>query len=178
MALEIQDIIDIRPSEGIDALCVVTHHTDLLTLFGQLIHDGLLGEVRVLILIDKHELELLHVFPADILVIPKQHKGLHEQVVEVHRIGLTASLRVPYIYIRDLRTLLLGIITGPSTLLVLLRQHQMVLRHRDTVGHRGRLIHLVVQLHLLDDGLHQRTGITLVVDGEVRVEADLLCLGP
>ena len=111
-------------------------------------------------------------------MVLKQYPRLHQQIIEIHRIRLTAPLRVPYIYMRHLRALLLSVVTGPGTLRISLRQYQMVLRHRDTVGHRRRLIHLIVEPHLLDDGLHQRTGIRLVVDGEIRVIAYMLGLGP
>ena len=68
---EIQDIIDVGATERIDALRIVAHHAHHLTLFCQLIHDCLLGEIRVLILVDQHEVKLIHVFPADSLVVLK-----------------------------------------------------------------------------------------------------------
>ena len=108
----------------------------------------------------------------------KQHPRLHQQIVEVHRIRLSAPFRVPYIYISNLRALLLGIVTGPRTLRISLWQHQVVLRHRDTIGHRCRLIHLIVEPHLLNNRLHQRSRIRLVVDGKVGVKANVLRLGP
>ena len=111
-------------------------------------------------------------------MVLKQHPRLHQQIIEVHRISLLTSLRVPYIYIRHLRALLAGIVLGPCALLIGLRQQQVVLGHRYPVGHRRGLVHLVVEPHLLDDGLHQRSCVTLVVDGEVRIIADFLCLRP
>ena len=69
LALEVQDIVDVGTAEGVDALCIVTYDAYLLAFLRQLIHDGLLGKVRVLILIDEHEMELFNVFSADILVI-------------------------------------------------------------------------------------------------------------
>ena len=176
--LEVQDIVDIRPSERIDALRIITHHAHHLALLGQLIHNRLLRIVRVLILVDQHELELIDILLTHLLVILEEYPRLNQQIVKVHRIGLSAPFRVPYIYISHLRALLHGVILRPGTLGIGLRQHQVVLGHRYTVGHRGRLIHLVVQLHLLDDGPHQRTCIRLVIDGEVRVEADVLSLCP
>ena len=176
--LEVQDVIDVGPSERIDTLCIVTNHTHLLALLRQLIHNGLLGKVRVLILIHEHELELLDIFLTDVFVLLKEDPRLHQQIVEVHRIGLSAPFRIPYIYIRHLWPFLRGVVLGPCTLRIGLRQHQVVLRHRDTVGHRCRLIHLVVELHLLDDRPHQRASVRLVIDGEVRLIADMLRLCP
>ena len=148
-ALEVQDIVDVSSSETVDALRIVAHHAHLLSLLRQLIHYLLLCVVSVLILIHQHKLELLHIFPAHILVVFKQYPRLHQQVVKVHCVRLSASLRVPYIYIRYLRPLLARVVSRPRALLIRLRQQQMVLRHRYTVGHRRRLIHLIVQPHLL-----------------------------
>ena len=57
-------------------------------------------------------------------------------------------------------------------------QYQVVLCHADTMVNRGRLIHLIVKPHLLDDGLHQRAGVALVIDGEVGAEPQPVGLGP
>ena len=151
LRLEIKDIIDISPTEGVDALGIITHDTHLLTLFRELIDNSLLGIVRVLILIDQYELELLDILLTDILMVMEQQPGLYQQVVEVHRISLATPLRVPYIYIAHLRALLLGIVACPGTLGILLRQQQMVLGHRDTISHRRRFIHFVIETQFLDD---------------------------
>ena len=132
--LEIQDVVNVCPTEGVDTLSIITHDTHLLALFSQLIDNSLLCKVRILILIDEHELELLNIFLADILMILKQYPCLNKQIVEVHRICLTASLHIPYIYISNLRTFLGGIITTPCAIGIGLRHHQVVLGHRDSVG--------------------------------------------
>ena len=157
LLLKIQDIVDVGTTEAIDALCVVAHHTDTTSLLCQLQHDFLLSEVRILVLVDQDVLETLYVFLAYILMVLEQQPRLHQQVVEVHRIGLTTTLHVPIIYIGDLGALLLSIVCRPRTDLILLWQQQVVLRHRDAVSHRSGLIHLLVELQLLDDVLHQRT---------------------
>ena len=113
LVLEVEDIVDIRTPEGIDALGIVTHNAHLLTLLCELIDDGLLGKVSVLILVNEHEMELLNVFPPDILMVLEQHPRLHQQIIEVHCIGLLTSLRVPYIYIIYLRPFLACIVLGP-----------------------------------------------------------------
>ena len=100
-------------------------------------------------------MESLHVFPSNILVILEEHPCLHQEIVEVHSISLTTSLNVSYINVLHLRSLLLGIVCRRRTRCVDLWQEQMVLCHRDTVGNGCWLIHLIVELHLLDDSLHQ-----------------------
>ena len=42
-------------------------------------------------------MEFLNVFLTDILVVLKQDPRLHQQIVEIHRIGLPATFRIPYI---------------------------------------------------------------------------------
>ena len=71
---------------------------------------------------------------------------------------------------------MLRIVGCPRARRILLRQQQVVLRHRYAVGHRCRLIRLVVQPHLLDDALHQRPRVRLVVDSKVSAKADMLSL--
>ena len=61
---------------------------------GQLQHDLLLRVVRVLILIDEYILKSLLVFLAHGLMVVKQTIGQHQQIVEIHRIRLSASLFV------------------------------------------------------------------------------------
>ena len=48
----------------------------------------------------------------------------------------------------------------------------MVLSHRYTVGHAGRLIYLVVKLHLFDNVLDKRARISLIINRKIRVKAD------
>ena len=165
---EVEDIVDVGAAEAVDALGIVAHHADALVLAGEQPDDALLGEVGVLILVDEHILEFPDVFLADVLVLVEEQEGLHQQVVEVHRVGLTASHRVHLIYVDHLRVLRVE----KRTVRKGVGQDEMVFRHRYLVGHRIGLVHLVVELHLADDVLHQRAGIALVVDGEVRLVAD------
>ena len=172
LLLEIEDIVDIGTSEAIDALRIVANHTYTTMLLCQLQHDSLLRIVRVLILVDQHIVESFYVLLTDILMLMKQQIGLHQQVVEIHGVSLSATLRIPIIYISHLRTLLLDIVCRPRAGLVGTRHQQMVLGHRNTVGHTGRLVNLVIELHLFDNVLDKRTRIRLVVNGKITVEAD------
>ena len=177
LLLEVQNVIDVGTTEAVDALRIVTHHTDTPMLPRQLQHNLLLRIVGILILIHQHVFETVDVLLTDILMMAEEQEGLHQQVVEVHGVRLTASLHVPIIYIRHLWPFLLCIVGSPRARHILLRHEQMVLSHRDAIGHRRRLIGLVVQLHLLDDTLDQRPRVGLVVDGEIAVEADDFRLG-
>ena len=72
LLLEIEDVIDIGTTETVDALCIVSHHTDTSVLAGQLQDNLLLSVVRILILIDQHIAETLHIFLTDVLMVLKQ----------------------------------------------------------------------------------------------------------
>ena len=171
LLLEIEDIVDIGTSETIDALRIVANHTYTTMFLCQLQHNSLLRIVRVLILVDQHIVETLYVLLTDILMLMKQLISLHQQVVEIHGVSLSATLRVPIIYISHLRTLLLDIVCRPRAGLVGTRHQQMVLGHRDTVGHTGRLVNLVIELHLFDNVLDKRTRIGLIINREIAVKA-------
>ena len=156
LLLEVQNIVDISPAEAVDTLRIVAHHAHLSVLLCQLKHDSLLGIVRVLILIDQHITETLGILSAYVLMLSEQHVRLYQQVVKIHGVSLAATLGVTAVDGCHLRPLMMDIVGSPRTGGVCLWQQQVVLGHRDTVAHRSRLIHLVVQLHLLDDALQQR----------------------
>ena len=67
-----QYVVDVRPSETVDTLCVISHHTNPLMFTRQLVDNLLLGAVRILILINQHVLESLRIFPAHIFMLFKQ----------------------------------------------------------------------------------------------------------
>ena len=56
------------------------------------------------------------------------------------------------------------------------REYQMILRYRNAVGDRSRLIDFIIEPHLLNDSLHQRTGICLVVYSEIRLKTESISL--
>ena len=92
--LEVQDVVDVCSAEGIDALCIVAHHTHALMLARELQHNLLLGVVRVLVLVDEDVLESLLILLQHLAVVAQKAVGHHQQVVEVHRISLAATLLV------------------------------------------------------------------------------------
>ena len=93
--MESEDIVDICPTETVYTLCVVANNAYLLSLACELVDDSLLGKVSVLILIHKHIFEPFGIFVPYVVVVDKQDVDVHEQVVEVHGICLTASLAIP-----------------------------------------------------------------------------------
>ena len=95
--LELQDIIYIRASEGIDALGVIPYHADMAVSLAKPLHDQVLGEVRILILIHQYIPEEVPVFLQDGRMIPEQDIGLQQQVVEIHRSRLQATALVTFV---------------------------------------------------------------------------------
>ena len=174
--LEVQDVVDVGTTETVDALGVVAHHADTLTLLGQLHDNGLLGVVRVLVLIHQHVGKAVHILPAHLLMFAEQQEGLHQQVVKVHGVRLSAALGITPVDVLDGRNLPHCVVGCRGAVGVGSWQQQVVLSHRDTISHTRCLIDLVVQLHLADNALDQRSGVALVVDGEVGVVAYVLCL--
>ena len=175
---KLQDILDVRPAEGIDALCIIAYHAHLLVLLRELEHDAMLGKVRILILVHQHIAELHGILLADVRKVAEQDIGIDQQVIEVHGIALTATL--PILAVNLVRSRHLGIPVGLDYFgirSIRIRRHQMVLGIADTALDAARLVGLVVELHFLDNALDQALGVRSIVNGKVGREADGLRLG-
>ena len=176
--LKTENIVDIGATKTIDALRVVAHGTNPLLLLAQLHHDAHLGVVGVLILVNQKEVEPVGIFLPDVLMLLKELEGKSQQIVEIHGVGLLATL-----HIRNenfSHTWHFGTLVGLIQFLVagvVLRTHQVVLSYRDAAVDGGRLVDLLVESHLLDDGLDERARVALVVDGKVVGETYVLSLG-
>ncbi len=82
---KIENILDVGPPKAVDALRIVTHHTNVFPRCAKLADDHVLGEVGVLVLVDQDEAKLLLVLVQEIGKIPKKNIGLEQEVIEVHR---------------------------------------------------------------------------------------------
>jgi len=170
---ELQYVVDVCPTEGVDALCIVAHHTHPLVVGRQLPHDGMLGIVRVLILVHQYVAELPCPLGPHLGMLVKEQPGIYQQVIKVHGIRLSAPLPVPAIDVADGRhTCRLVRFTHLRVGRIGRGEHQPVLGVRDVALHRARLVGLVIELHLLDDALQQALRIACIVDGEVVRKAD------
>ena len=88
---EVEYIVDIGATEGIDALRVIAHHANTLFLLRELPDDLLLSVVGVLVLIHKHEIEKVDILPPHVPMVSEEAEGVAQQVVKVHGVGLQAS---------------------------------------------------------------------------------------
>ena len=88
---EIEYIVDIGTTEGIDALRIIAHHAKALFLLRELPDDLLLGVIGILVLIHKHEIEKVDILLPHVAMVSKEAEGVAQQVIKVHGVGLQAS---------------------------------------------------------------------------------------
>ena len=137
----------------------------------------MLGKVGVLILVYQHVAELGGILLADGRKVAKKNVSIHQQVVEVHGIALSASF--PIAAVDVVRRRHLGIAVGlhhGRVRRIGIGHHQVVLGVADAALDIARLVGLVVQLHFLDDALQEALRVGSIVDGEIGCKADGLCL--
>ena len=101
--LEAQDVLDLRPPERIDALRIVSHHTNIAVTCSQLADDDILGKVGVLILVHQNVSELLLIFGQYIGPVTHQDIGIEQQVVKIHRSVFAAFAHVELVDVQKLR---------------------------------------------------------------------------
>lgn len=170
--LEVEDVVDIRPSERIDALIIVADDAHAVVLCRQLQYYGLLGDVCVLILVYENIAVVLSVFLSDIFVVAEENIGIEEQVVEVHSVRLSQMCLVRPVYRCYCRhTSLLIALYSRRVVGVVVGGDKVVLGHGDKVMDSRRLVFLVVETHAFDNILYQCAAVGLVVDGVVGVIA-------
>ena len=178
LVLELQDIIDIGSSERINTLRIIPNHTDTPMHFAQTLHDQMLCKVRILILVHQHKLEKAPVFLQYVRMIAEEDVRLQQQIVEIHRPRLLATVLIPLIYLTQQRDFRIYIMLHQLlVLLIRLIGNKRVFRIRDTTLYHSRPIHFVVELHLLQNGTEQAFGICRIVNGKIGRIADTLRLG-
>ena len=122
-----------------------------------------LGVVRVLVFVDHDVAPPVLPGAARLLVVLEQEHGAHDQVVEVHRVGVVEPLLVERVDVGrrllEERRDLLG---------VRLRRQQTLLGARDPRVHGARREPLGVELELLGARLDEPELVGLVIDREAR----------
>ena len=155
-ALQSQDVVDVGAAEAIDALGIIAHDTQPVVTFTQLMHNQVLREVCVLILVHKDITEKLLVPFQNVLVITQQNVGVKQQIIKVHCSGNAAA--VPVCAIDGHRLRALGIAVGidePLVAGIVVGRDQGILGIADLVLNRGGLIYLVIKTHILDNELDE-----------------------
>ncbi len=99
--LELEDVAHVRGAEPVDALVRVADHADVPVLLGEEPRDLVLGQVRVLVLVDEDVVEPLAIVLEHVRAAAQQPHRVGEQVVEVHRVRSLQAPLVERVEIRD-----------------------------------------------------------------------------
>ena len=98
IALEIQNIADVRSPPAIDRLVLVAHHADVAVAFREQPHQVVLGAVGVLVFVDHHVAQPPVPGLAGALVVLQQAHRFEQQIVEIQGIGRAQRLFVFFKY--------------------------------------------------------------------------------
>jgi len=75
---------NVGTSEGVDTLCIIAHHANILMHSSQLLKDHVLGKVCILELIYQYIFKLMLVLVQFIGMVAQQYIHVEKQVVEIH----------------------------------------------------------------------------------------------
>ena len=110
-------------------------------------------------------------------MVTEQYERIEQQVIKIHGVALAAALLIALVYLAHHRyALKLVMLVDIGILNVARCRYQAVLGIADTVLDHTGLIGLVIQLHILDNGLDQVLAVLLVIDGKVGGVAYLIGL--
>ena len=175
--LEILDVADGRPAEGVDRLVGVPHDRQagadgVLPRAGEQADERVLRVVGVLVFVDEDVLEAPPVVLGETGVVPQKGDRLHDEVVEVHGVGLAQPPLVDRVRLgRDSLLRLMGRLYRGCG------RDELVLHvgHApgDPLGRMGAGVDLLLAAH---HG-HEAPGVGGVVDGESRAHAERRVLG-
>ena len=112
-------------------------------------------------------------------VVAEQDIGVEQQVVKVHGPRHETAVAVDAVNLADERALRAGIHLDQLPVFgIYVWLDEGILGIRDNRLHGRRFVHLVVELHLLDDALDEREGVGGIVYGEVVAIAQPVGIGP
>ena len=172
VALEVEDVAQVRAAPRVDRLVVVADDREVAVLRGQRADPQVLRAVRVLVLVDVEVAPLVLVLGEHVGRLLEQPDGLEQQVVEVERVGLAQALLVAR---REAGDHPLAVVRG--LLDEERRVEHLVLRPADGAQDRARAeLAGERQVLLLEDLLHQRLLVVGVVDDEPAVDPDRLAV--
>ena len=136
--------------------------------FGEASNQQVLRAVRILVLVDHDETELLRVLRAYPFRLLEQIHGLQEQVVEIERAAVLQRLQIERVHLRDLLVLAVpACVCGDR-----IRTFHPILRVADARQRHARLNEGVVDVEIFQRALDDRQLIGRVVDDEIAREAD------
>ena len=135
----------------------------------------MLGEIRVLILIDEHIAEIITEMLEYIGIITEQNIGIVKEIVEIHGSGNTAAVTVDFKNLMNSSASGISIATHKRPVGgIVLRRIQLIFCKRYGCRDLSGAIHLVVEMQLADYTFYERLRIGRVVYGEIRGKTDTL----
>ena len=174
LVFKIQDVLDRRAAEAIDALVIVTDDADILVPAGQQRGQQILQVVRILILVDEDIAELALIVVAHILIFLQQADRQQDDVIKIHGVRLLQPSLVGRVELADALQAVIRVDGGQK----LLRRLHLVLQAGDLREDGARRECLLVQPALAKEVLHHALGIRGVVDRKTAVIAEALDLAP
>jgi len=159
-----QNVAVISTTPGVDRLILVGDHIKAAMVRSKLLKNDVLGDIRVLELIDQDVLEAVPILMYSFGICLEHARRFHQEVVEVEPIVLAQRLLVLRICPRyDL------IEIGAHR--VICRQDQLILCRRNRIEQSMGPVPLVVQSHIGNDLLHHGELVVSVEDQEIRGES-------
>ena len=141
---------------------------------GQFLQNQVLGHIGILVLVHHNVAETAGDGLQSLLTALKEDIHIQEDVVEIHHARLPAQLAVEGVDAVDLRLLavIIRLPVAAGSLHIRSGSDEVVLGLGDAGKYLFGLIHLVIQVQLLDAGFDAADGIRGIVDGEGGREAD------
>ena len=99
--LKPQNISDLSPAPAIDRLVVIADATDIVAALSQQTQPKILGDVRILIFVDQHIVELALIVSEYIGVIEKQRHTVKQKIAEIGGIQDLKSILIDFIQLTD-----------------------------------------------------------------------------
>ena len=84
---ELEDVANRRTAPAVNRLVGIARHGQIRVVDGQSADDGVLRQIRVLVLVDQDVSKAFVQRSPQLVVFPQQRGDMHQQVVEIHRIG-------------------------------------------------------------------------------------------
>ena len=178
LAMEVEDVVNLRSAERVDALGIVAHYADVGVVAGEEGDNGVLRVVGVLVFVDKEILETLPIAPAYLFVVGKEEVGVEQEVVEIEspcRAATPKVFGVDVMGFTDAFALIVGLNLGIGC--IILRQDEIVFGRRDASLNARGGVGFVVQSTLLDDTLDEGARVGGVIDGEIGLHAHGFAFG-
>ena len=162
VALEVEDVPQVRPAEAIDRLVGIADDAEVVVGVGEEPEEAVLGGVRVLVLVDQDVAPEPSVVGEDLRVLGPEADGQGEEVVEVER---PRPLEPRLVALVDARHLELARASGGGPDVVGALEPVLGATHPVDDGGGGR--DPLVEGELAAELPHQGEPVGLVVDDEV-----------